>query len=47
MGVWIAAAFTGGMIAAPRPTRWLASMLTCVFGADLLQIAYRKAEETL
>jgi hypothetical protein len=47
LGVWIAAVFTAGLIVAPRPTRWVAAMLDAVFVADMLQIAYAKAEETL
>jgi hypothetical protein len=47
LSVWLAAAFTAGLIAAPRPTRWIASVLASVFGADLLQIAYKKAEDAL
>ena len=47
LSMWIAGAFTAGLLVAPRPTRWLASMLTAVFGSDVLQIAYRKAEDTL
>jgi len=47
LGLWIATAFTAGLIVAPRVTRWVASVLTAVFGADLLQIAYKKAEDTL
>lgn len=47
LGVWFAAAFAAGLLVAPRVTRWLASLLAVVLGSDLLQIAYRKAEETL
>jgi hypothetical protein len=47
LGLWIAAAFTAGLIAAPRATRWIASALTTLFGADVLQIAYKKAEDSL
>jgi hypothetical protein len=47
LGLWIAAAFTAGLILAPRQTRWLASMLVIVTGADALQIAYVKLERTL
>lgn len=47
LSMWIAAGFTAGLLVAPRPTRWVASMLTAVFGSDVLQIAYRKAEDTL
>lgn len=47
IGMWIAAAFTAGLAVAPRPTRWIASALTALFGSDLLQIAYKRAEQTL
>lgn len=47
VGMWIAAAFTAGLAVAPRPTRWIASMLTALFGSDLLQIAYKRAEQSL
>ena len=44
LGLWIAAAFAAGLVVAPRPTRWTASVLTALFGADVLQMAYKKAE---
>lgn len=47
LGLWIAAILAAGMVLAPRPTRWAASVLSALFGADVLQIAYGKAEETL
>lgn len=47
LSVWIAAAFTAGLIVAPRATRWVAAVLVTVFGSDVLQIAYKKAEDTL
>jgi hypothetical protein len=47
IGMWIACALTAGLIVAPRPTRWLAGVLTMLFGADVLQIAYKKAEDAL
>jgi hypothetical protein len=47
LGVWISAAFTAGLLVVPRFTRWFAAVLTALFGADLLQIAYKKAEDTL
>lgn len=47
LGMWTSAAFTAGLLVAPRFTRWLASVLNIFFGADLLQIAYKKAEDTL
>jgi Protein of unknown function (DUF1360) len=47
IGVWISAAFAAGLLVAPRFTRWFAAVLTAVFGADVLQIAYKKAEDAL
>ena len=47
LGMWTSAAFTGGLLILPRFTRWLASALAVFFGADVLQIAYKKAEDTL
>jgi uncharacterized membrane protein len=45
--MWTSAFLTAGLLVAPRFTRWVASVLTIFFGADVLQIAYKKAEETL
>src|SRR3712207_1610193 len=45
IGLWIAAAFAASLIVAPRATRWVAAVLAALFGSDLLQIAYKKAEE--
>jgi hypothetical protein len=47
LGLWVAAALTAGLVVAPRPTRWAASVLSALFGADMLQIAYKKAEDAL
>jgi hypothetical protein len=47
LGVWVAAAFTAGLLVAPRLTRWVAATLNAVFAADVLQIAYAKAEQSL
>lgn len=47
LGLWVAAAFTAGMAVAPRPTRWIASVFTVQLGSDVLQIAYKKLEDTL
>ena len=47
VGLWIAAFFAAGFAVAPRPTRWVASVLAAVFGSDLLQIAYKKAEDSM
>jgi Protein of unknown function (DUF1360) len=47
LGLWVAAAFSGGLLVAPRATRWLASVFAVLFGSDVLQIAYKKLEDTL
>jgi hypothetical protein len=47
IGMWVAAALTAGLIVAPKATRWTAAMLTALTGSDLLQIVYRKAEDSL
>jgi hypothetical protein len=47
VAMWIAACFAGALVVAPRATRLAASVLTILFGSDVLQIAYRKAEDTL
>jgi hypothetical protein len=47
LGLWIAGFFSAGLLVAPRLTRWTAGVFTVLFGADVLQIAYKKAEDTL
>jgi hypothetical protein len=47
LGMWTSAFLTAGLLVAPRFTRWVASVLSIFFGADMLQIAYKKAEDTL
>ncbi len=47
LSVWIGFAFAAGLVVAPRPTRWTASVLTTVFGSDVLQVAYKRLEDTL
>jgi hypothetical protein len=47
LGLWVAAAFAAGLIAAPRPTRWLMITFSAMSGADVLQIAYKKAEDSV
>lgn len=47
LSMWFATLFTAGLLAAPRTTRWVASVLAVVFASDVLQIAYRKAEDAL
>src|SRR5579875_2472730 len=47
LSVWLAGAFTAGLLSAPRATRWICAALVAVTASDMLQIAYRNAEETL
>jgi hypothetical protein len=47
LGLWVAAAFAAGLVIMPRPTRWVAAVLAALLGSDMLQIAYKKLEETL
>ena len=47
LGMWTSAAFIAGLLVAPRFTRWVAAVFTTFFGSELLQIAYKKAEDTL
>src|SRR3954464_15887384 len=47
LGLWISAGFVAGLLAAPRPTRWVAGVLVTLSGSDVLQIAYAKAEDSL
>ena len=45
LGMWTSAAFVAGLLTLPRFTRWVASVFSIFFGSELLQIAYKKAEE--
>jgi hypothetical protein len=47
IGMWIAGVLTGGLLVAPRFTRWVTFALTALTASDFLQIAYKKAEDTL
>jgi hypothetical protein len=47
LGMWIAGGFTAGLIAAPRPTRWIATTLSALLGSEFLQIAYKKACDSI
>jgi hypothetical protein len=47
LSLWLAAGFIGGQAVAPRSTRWVAGTFVALAGADALQIAYAKAEQTL
>ncbi|HWD84222.1 MAG TPA: DUF1360 domain-containing protein [Solirubrobacteraceae bacterium] len=45
LGMWTSAGFVAGLLTLPRFTRWVASVFSIFFGSELLQIAYKKAEE--
>jgi hypothetical protein len=47
LGMWTSAAMAAGLLVAPRFTRWTCAVLAAFFGADVLQIAYKRAEDTL
>jgi hypothetical protein len=47
LGMWFATLFVAGLLVAPRATRWVASVLAIVFASDVLQLAYRRAEDAL
>jgi hypothetical protein len=44
LGPWIASALTAALLVAPRLTRRVCSVLCAVFAADVLQLAYARAE---
>jgi hypothetical protein len=45
LGLWVIAAFSVGLIFAPRVTRFVASLFAALTIADFLQVAYKAAEE--
>jgi hypothetical protein len=45
LSLWIASGFAVGLVAAPRPTRMVAFVLTAVGLSDSLQFAYKAAED--
>lgn len=45
LGLWVVAAFSVGLLFAPRLTRFVASALAALTISDFLQIAYKAAEE--
>jgi uncharacterized protein DUF1360 len=47
IGLWVAAAFAAGLLVVPRLTRWTAAVLAALFGSDVLQIAYKKAQDAM
>jgi Protein of unknown function (DUF1360) len=42
---WVAAAFAVGLVAAPRPTRFVAGIYVTETVSDFLQLAYKAAED--
>jgi hypothetical protein len=46
-GVWLATAFTAGLVAAPRATRLVATTLATVAGSDYLHLAYDAAKSAV
>lgn len=47
LGMWTSAGFVAGLLTVPRFTRWVASVLSIFFGSEVLQIAYKKAEDLI
>jgi len=45
LGLWVVAAFSLGLLFAPRLTRFLASLFSALTSSDFVQIAYKAAEE--
>lgn len=45
LGLWVVAAFSVGLLFAPRVTRFVASLFTALTLSDFFQIAYKAAEE--
>lgn len=45
LGLWVVAAFSVGLLFAPRLTRFVASVMAALTLSDFLQVAYKAAEE--
>jgi hypothetical protein len=45
--MWVSSAFVAGLLVAPRATRWVASVLAVYLGSEMLQVAYKRAEDLL
>jgi hypothetical protein len=45
LGLWVIAAFSVGLLFAPRVTRFIASLFAALTISDFLQIVYKAAEE--
>jgi hypothetical protein len=46
LDVWVASLFTVGLVVAPRLTRLVAGSFSAVAGADFLQLAYTRAQQS-
>ena len=46
VGMWVASAVMYGLVLAPRPTRFVCSVFAALTGADVLQLAYSKAQSS-
>ncbi len=47
LGMWVSAALTASLLVFPRFTRWFCSILVTLFGSELLQIGYARAERLM
>jgi Protein of unknown function (DUF1360) len=47
LGQWVATGFAGGLVAAPRETRFVAGVMSALAISDFLQMAYKLGEEQL
>jgi len=47
LAMWVATAFAGGLVLAPRATRLAATALTATAVSDFLQLAYGRAKEAV
>jgi hypothetical protein len=45
IGLWVAGAFTTGLLFAPRPTRVVAGLFAALAASDTLQLLYKGVEE--
>lgn len=45
LGMWTSAGFVAGLLTLPRFTRSVASVFSIFFGSELLQMAYKRAED--
>ena len=47
LDMWLATAYTAGLVAAPRTTRFVAGTMSTVALADFLQVLYRAKQESV